>query len=226
MGKKALIWFCKRSALNPSTFVLGIVLDYTAEALINYWFDNDAGNDFLLTFYNVVKSRGITGFAISVGQQVVNSPVGYFIGTFLNCIITGKDPLTAVATAALNTAFQAALKGVSKSSPLIKKYIKGLTDEALENPGLIVKIILESNTRTRWKLKTKWLNDIDGTSGTFKKGNWGEIVGDLHLIGRGYERISSRVVQTLDDPLRKGIDGVFKKVANILLLNINITNQL
>lgn len=44
-----------------------------------------------------------------------------------------------------------------------------------------------------------------------EKGNYGEMKQDQNLREAGYEKISDRMVTSLDEPLERGIDGVYEK---------------
>ncbi len=72
--------------------------------------------------------------------------------------------------------------------------------------------IIEGITKKYKKVTTKKKLNFDPKSATAKqKGNFGEIVSDTHLKEKhNMKRIGDDPPKTIDDPLRKGIDGIYE----------------
>lgn len=81
----------------------------------------------------------------------------------------------------------------------------GIVVEELSNSASLLDIIYN----TQKAVVTQWKNIIS-TATNIRKGNFGEMASDMTLTEKGYEALHTRL-QTIDEPTRQGIDGVFKK---------------
>jgi hypothetical protein len=172
--KKILLWTCKRAMSTPIGTAFGVIGDYVSESVIEYWFNNDDNKheDFLDAFLTVVERRGWIGFFVTVGANIIDSPIAHFMGDFLNHFITTPmdqwDPLRALMQASLSTAIQACGAAV-KNIPAVDKYIRNILKDAPGQPGIFKHFILYPHTLKSWKK----LKDLDDGS------NWARLNLDL-----------------------------------------------
>ncbi len=78
--KRILRGLMKRAATNPGTVIVGVLTEYSLEALFYWWLEADEDESYWYALYQVVKNRGIVGAGISVASNAINSPVAIFIG--------------------------------------------------------------------------------------------------------------------------------------------------
>ena len=94
-GKKIIRWFFKRASTNPTTVILGVATDYAGSALFEYWFNQEQNDDYFDALYNVIKQKGFSGLALSVSTNIINSPIGNFVGAVCEYLIeTNPDQWT------------------------------------------------------------------------------------------------------------------------------------
>ncbi len=151
-SKYFLKWFFKRVSTNPTTVVISIAAEYTIEGVVWWWFDDSPeSSEFFSALYNRAYDRGWEGLAVSIGQNIINSPAGDFIGTYINYYITTDsehwDHVQALTSAGLNVIFQAFLGGAIKTWPFIKTLGRDLAEVG---PSLAVAIIKNPRMAVAW----------------------------------------------------------------------------
>lgn len=180
---------------------------------------------------NLMYATSVEGTK-ALGLSVLNM-AGEFTGIYdIYRFLSGKDPISGDKTSRLEAGLWTALLllPTAKLVTAVKelkagnKLLKGVdltADELriLTKAGYFDDVAKIDTLKAVEKLPTKQAKAIQeveqGTlsltekGNTVRKSNYGEMKMDQVMAEKGYERISLETVTDIDEPLRKGIDGVY-----------------
>ncbi|NRA51503.1 MAG: hypothetical protein HRU12_20455 [Phaeodactylibacter sp.] len=150
--KSAIKWFFKRASTNPTTVVIGITAEYSVEACLEYWFNSELHESWFDALYAVIERRGWTGFFVTVGENVINSPAAIFVAEIAKyCIDTpyenwdaGKALVNSTLAVVLGQLVSPEMRDVY---PLAIKIAEDITSK----PSLLVTFVSDPKLVDAWK---------------------------------------------------------------------------
>ena len=193
--KSAIKWFFKRASTNPTTVVVGITAEYSVEACLEYWFNSELHESWFDALYVVIKRRGWTGFFVTVGENVINSPAAIFVGEIAKyCIDTPYENWNA-SDALINSTLAVILEGLVSPEmrdvyPLAIKIAKDITSK----PSLLVTFVSDPKLVKAWE-------------GLYSKPAWRTNTGYLTKVSR-YKDAGLEIVDEGGELVVKQADGV------------------